>query len=290
MSEHGFGGAGDDTAEALVAEASTLGEQDRWYEAHELLAGELEHHAEDPRVLCWLGIAAQRLGEEGEAFDMFRRALAQQPEDPFILAVAGSAVAALDDPAGEGALRLAALTAPDFPLARQAYGAYLAREGLFDEALVELHAARKLTPEDAAVHADLGIALLLARRTSEGLDALEEALSHAPDDSWLRGLFGLALADAGRGEEAAEQLHQAANERAEDVEVQLLAALAMGAQGWEDPAWEAFARAEGAADSSDRELLAEVEDRLSAGADEAEEFLRMDLGPTLLRERLLQRT
>jgi hypothetical protein len=64
----------------------------------------------------------------------------------------------------------------------------------------------------------------------------------------------------------------------------------MGAQGWEDPAWEAFARAEGAADSADRVLLAEVEDRLTAGADEAEQFLRADLGPTLLRERLLQRT
>jgi Flp pilus assembly protein TadD len=290
MSENGFGTAGHDTAEALVAEAESLGEQDRWHEAHQLLADELESHAEDPRVLCWLGIAAQRLDEEGEAYDMFRRALALQPEDPFVLAVAGTAVAALDDPAGEGALRMAALTAPDFPFARQAYGAYLAREGLFDEALVELEAARRLAPDDAAIHMELGIALLLARKTREGLDALEEALSFAPDDSWLRALFGLALADAGRGEESAEQLHQAAGERPEDVEVQLLAALAMGAQGWEDPAWEAFARAEGAADSADGALLAEVEDRLTAGPDEAEQFLRVDLGPTLLRERLTQRT
>ena len=123
----------------------------------------------------------------------------------------------------------------------------------------------------------------------EGLDALEEALSRVPGDSWLRGLYGLALVDAGRGEEGAEQLHQAAEERDEDVEVQLIAALAMAAEGWEDPAWEALARAGQAADSSDRELIAEVEDRVEGGADAAGEFLRQDLGPSLLRERLLQR-
>ncbi|HEX6909155.1 MAG TPA: hypothetical protein VF142_02120, partial [Longimicrobium sp.] len=81
----------------------------------------------------------------------------------------------------------------------------------------------------------------------------------------------------------------AAAEREEDVEVQLIAALAMAAEGWDDPAWEALARAESGADSSDRELISEVEDRLEAGPDAAGEFLRQDLGPTLLRERLLQR-
>jgi Flp pilus assembly protein TadD len=198
-------------------------------------------------------------------------------------------VAALDDPSAEGALRMAALTAPDFPFARLSYGAYLAREGLFDEAITELEAARGLSPEDGLIHAELGMAYLLARRTENGLDALEEALSRTPGDSWLRALWGLALVDAGRGEEGAEQLHQAAGEREDDVEVQLIAALAMAAEGWEDPAWEALARAETHADSSDRELLTEVEDRLEAGPDAADEFLRLDLGPTLLRDRLLQR-
>ncbi|HEX2207224.1 MAG TPA: hypothetical protein VHG93_06040, partial [Longimicrobium sp.] len=240
-------------------------------------------------LLTWTGLAAQRVGEEGEAFEMFRRALGMEPQDPFVLASARSALAALDDPEAERAMRLAALTAPGFPFARAAYGAYLAREGLFEDAIAELTAARDLAPEDGSVHAELGMALLLARRTDEGLDALEEALSRVPGDAWLRGVFGLALVDAGRGEEGAEQLHQAAQEREEDVEVQLIAALAMAAEGWQDPAWEALARAGQAADSSDRELIAEVEDRVEAGAESAEEFLRQDLGPSLLRERLLQR-
>jgi Flp pilus assembly protein TadD len=283
---------GTERAEAIeeaAARAQSLGEDDRWDEAYEVVAEALDEEGEDALLLTWAGIAAQRLGEESQAFDHFRAALALGPADPFVLAAAGSGLSALDDPAAEGALRTAALTAPDFPFARMAYGAYLAREGLFTEAIAELEAARGLAPEFEGVHTELGIAYLLGRRTDEGLDSLEEALSRAPADSWLRALFGLALVDAGRGEEGAEQLHQAAGEREEDVEVQLIAALAMAAEGWEDPAWQALARAEVHADSSDRELISEVEDRLEAGADAAGEFLRLDLGPTLLRERLLQR-
>ena len=275
--------------EDAVARAQSLGEDDRWDDAYALLSEALDEQGDDALLLTWAGIAAQRLGEESEAYDRFRAALALEPSDPFVLAAAGSGIAALDDPAAEGALRTAALTAPNFPFARLSYGAYLAREGLLDDAIAELEAARGLSPEDGLVHTELGIAYLLARRTDAGLDALEEALSRTPADAWLRGLFGLALVDAGRGEEGAEQLHQAAAEREEDVEVQLIAALAMAAEGWEDPAWEALARAESSADSSDRELISEVEDRLEAGPDAAGEFLRQDLGPTLLRERLLQR-
>ena len=282
-------GARGAAIEGIVAQAQSLAEDELWDQAHAVLTQALEEHGDDALLLCWAGLAAQRTGEEGEAYEMFRRALALEPQDPFILASAGSGLAAVDDPEAERALRLAALTAPGFPFARAAYGSYLAREGLFDDAIAELEAARGLAPDDPSVHAELGIALLLASRTQQGLDALEEALSRTPGDAWLRGLLGLALVDAGRGEEGAEQLHQAAQERDEDVEVQLIAALAMAAEGWEDPAWEALARAGQAADSSDRELIAEVEDRVEAGADAAAEFLRQDLGPSLLRERLLQR-
>lgn len=293
MSEDGRrepeGGEREEAVEAVAAQAQSLGEEDRWDHAHAMLVQALEEHGDHPLLLCWAGIAAQRAGEEGEAYEMFRRALALEPQDPFILASAGSGLAALDDPEAERALRMAALTAPDFPFARAAYGEYLAREGLFDDAIAELEAARRLAPEDGSVQAELGMALLLAGRTDDGLDALEEALSRAAGDSWLRALYGLALADAGRGEQGAEVLHQAAAEREDDVEVQLAAALAMAAEGWSDPAWEALARASQAADGSDRELISDVEDCVEAGADAAAEFLRQDLGPSLLRERLLQR-
>jgi tetratricopeptide (TPR) repeat protein len=274
--------------EAIVAEAQTLGEEERWEEAHSLLVEALEEHGDSALVLCWAGISAQRLGNESEAYDFFRRALALQPEDPFVLSAAGSGVALFDDPDAEGALRMAALTAPDFPFARAAYGAYLAREGLFAEAVAELEAARGLAPEDADVQADLGMAYLLAGRPDDGLGTLEEALAMRPDDGWLRGLYGLALVEARRTEEGAEQLHRAAAERVEDVELQLLCALASAGEGWADEAWNAVARAEAAADSSDREMIEEVEEAIEEG-DEAISILRDDLAPSLLRERLLQR-
>lgn len=276
--------------EAAVAEAQGLGEQERWAEARELLAAALEEHGDDPLLLTWAGLAAERVGEEAEAYDRFRAALAMDPHDPFVLAAAGTGVAVLDDPAAEPALRTAALIAPDFPFARAAYGAYLAREGMVDAAIDELQAAVRLAPEDAGPATELGIAYLLAGRSAEGILALEEALGRAGDDvGWLRALLGLAMALEGRGEEGAELLHQAAGEREEDVEVQLLASLAMAAEGWEDAAWEAHARAEAWADGSDRDLLAEVEERLEAGAEAAGELLRAEVGPPLLRERLLQR-
>lgn len=274
--------------EALAAEAQALGEEERWDEALSLLLVALEEQGDAPLLLCWAGIASQRLGNESEAYDFFRRTLATHPEDPFILAAAGSGVALFDDPDAEGALRMAALTAPDFPFARAAYGAYLAREGLLTEAIGELEAARGLAPEDADVQADLGMAYLLARRSDDGLATLEEALSLRSDDAWLRGVFGLALVEARRTEEGAEQLHRAAAERVEDVELQLLCALAAAGEGWSDEAWNALARAQDAADTSDHDLIQEVEDAIGDGDDTAGE-LRDDLGPSLLRERLLQR-
>ncbi|HEX2201801.1 MAG TPA: hypothetical protein VHG91_00810 [Longimicrobium sp.] len=273
---------------ALVAEAEALGAEERWDEARSMLLEAVEEHGDDASLFCWLGIASERLGEEGEAYEFFRRALALEPTDPFVLAAAGTGVAAYDDPEAERALRLAALTAPGFPFARAAYGAYLAREGMYEQAAAELMAARDLAPDDTYVRAELGVTYLLARRTDEGLAELENALS-GPDESWMRGLFGLALIDAGRTEEGAEHLHRAASERVEDVELQLLTALAAAAQGWEDEAYAALARAEDAASPEDRELIRETEEAVEDGREAAEDFLREHLGPTLLRERLHQR-
>jgi predicted Zn-dependent protease len=157
------------------------------------------------------------------------------------------------------------------------------------EALGELEAARTLAPEDADVHADLAMTYLLAGRPDDGIPSLEEALSLRVEDGWLRSVYGLALIEARRPEEAAEQLHQAAGERPEDVEIQLLAALAASGEGWEDEAWNALARAEAAADASDSALIREVEEAIEAGREVAGHVLRDEFGPSLLRQRLLQR-
>jgi tetratricopeptide (TPR) repeat protein len=283
------GDEGGATAAEIVAEAESLGAEERWDEARELLLEALPDYAEDALLLCWLGIACERLGDEGEAYEFFRRALAQQPDDPFVLAAAGTGVSMYDDPDAEGALRMAAVTAPQFPFARSAYGAYLAREGLFDDALRELTAARDLAPEDAAVRAELGLTLLLAGRAADGIAELEDALGRV-DEPWLRGVYGLALLETeDRREEGAEELHRASAERTDDVELQLLSALASAAEGWEDEAWAALARGEAGAESLDADLIGEVEEAIEAGPEAARALLREHLGPSLLRERLHQR-
>jgi predicted Zn-dependent protease len=278
-----------EATEEALEQAASLAEEGRWDEARDALLERLEEDPENPELLCWLGIASREMGAEGEAYELFRRALAGTPRDPFVLASIGQGLAALDDPDAEGVLRLAALSAPEFPLARLAYGAYLAREGLFPEAAAELEAARGLAPEDVGVRAELAIAYLLAGRGEEGVEELESALALDAEDAWLRALYGMALLEAGRGGEGAEELHRASLERVEDVELQLLSALAAAGEGWEEEAWNALSRAEAAAEEVDAMLVQEVEERIEAGPEEALEFLRRELLAPTLRERLLQR-
>jgi len=272
----------------IVAEAQGLGADDRWDDARELLMVALGENENNAVLLCWLGIASERLGEDSQAYEFFRQSLAQDPDDPFVLAAAGTGVSMYDDPEAERALRVAALTAPQFPFARSAYGAYLAREGLFDDALKELTAARDLAPDDGAIRAELGVAMLLAGKTEPGIVELEEALGHA-DESWLRGVYALALLETSRAEEGAELLVEVSRDRLDDLEIHLLSALASAAEGWEDEAWGAIARAEDSAQALDADLIQEVEDAVSDGPEAARDFLREQLGPTLLRERLQQR-
>lgn len=272
-----------------LRDAATLVEEERWQEALQLLLAQERDHPEDPMLLCLLGATAREVGAEGQAYEYFRRCLAQNPADPVVLVTAGNGLAALDDPEAESTLRLAALTAPGLSLTRLHYGAYLAREGMYEPAIRELEAARALAEEDALVRLELATAYLLAERTAEGVEEMAEALAREAQDSWIRLLYALALVEEGRLEEAAEEMHRAAEDRPEDVEAQLLASLAAATQGWIEEAWNALARAEvgGAADPA---LLQEVEEALESDAEAAEALLRGALAPSALRTRLLERS
>lgn len=274
--------------EQVLQEALALGDEGRWDEMTDVLARGLEQAPDDPYLLCWLGVAERELGNDGAAYEYFRRCLAEEPMDPHLLALAGSGLAAFDDPEAESALRMAALSAPDLPMARLQYGAYLAREGLFDEALGHLRAAADLEPEDPTIHAELGTALALAGDIDAAIAEMESALELADDDAWTRLLLGLLYAERGRLEEAAEELTRAATERGDDAEAHIVAALAAAAVGWDDAAQTALASAGHVAERADVQLLEEAEERILAGADEARAMLLETVGPSILRERLAQ--
>lgn len=275
-----------ESIESILENALQLGEEGRWSEMARLLHDALEDHPDDAYLLGWQGVAEQELDNDGAAYELFRRCLDQDPLDPHLLALAGAGLAAFDDPDAESALRAAVLTGPDVPMARLNYGAHLAREGLFDDALEHLRAAVELVPDDPTVHGELATALALKGEMEEAAAVMTTALDMAPDDDWARVLLGLIQVELDELEEAAETLAQAAQERDDDGEAQLLAALAATAVGWEDVAHEALARAGIAFEGDDTSTMEEVEDRVLAGPEAARRMLRESLGPSALRERL----
>jgi protein O-GlcNAc transferase len=276
-----------DVAETLN-QALQLGEEERWQEMADALTLALRDVPDDPYVLCWLGVAEREMGRDGVAYEYFKRAWKEDPLDPELLAMVGAGLAAFDDPEAEAALRAAALTGPDVPIARLQYGGYLARNGMFDQALHHLQAAAELDPDDPAVHGELGIAYALNNKFTEASAAMETALELAPDDSFTRVLLGLVQLETGEIEPAAEQLIRAAEERPEDAEAQVVAALAAAAAGWDDSAQQIIARVEFSTERIDEELLDEARDVIDEGGEPAMTFLSETVAPVALRERLTQ--
>jgi tetratricopeptide (TPR) repeat protein len=276
--------------EGLLERALARAEQGEWDGAAGLLREGLEDHPDDPYLLCWLGTAERELGLEGAAYELFRRVLALSPRDPVLLATAGSAVAAFDDPAAEAALRTAALLAPDLARTRLRYGAYLAREGVLEEALRELDAATDLAPDDPLVHLEHGVAHVLGGDMVAGERCFGQAVELDPGDGWGLILLGLTRLELGELDEAAGVLEQGARNRPEDVEAQLMAALAVAASGLgHDRAEEMLERARLQAGRGDMGLIGEVERGIDDGPEAARILLSESLAPSSLRERLSQR-
>jgi tetratricopeptide (TPR) repeat protein len=169
------------------------------------------------------------------------------------------------------------------------YGAYLAREGLLDDALRELETALELAPDDPAVLYEFGVALFLAGKKDQGLEALTRGIDLNPKDGWSQVVMGMMEVELDRIEEATRDLSEGARQRPEDAEAQLLASLAALASGWEDLAYEMLERARQVATGADLPLLEAVEARLDEEGPEARSFLRLEVLPTLLRERLMAR-
>lgn len=276
--------------EEILAEALVLGEGGDWEGMIRRLGEALRLSPENPQVLGWLAVAEWELGNTGVAYDRFKEALSLELDDPFLLASAGNALAQFDDPAAEGVLRTATLLAPEFPLARCLYGAYLAREGLLDEAFRELQAALDLDPSDPEAVYEMGVARALRGEWEEAMECFARAQALDPEEEgWVRVLSGLVGVKLRRSEEAAQDLLQGARLRPRDTEAQFLAALAAGAVGWEDLAWEMWERGRQGASGVDSDLWTFVEEALEEGPQAAEAALAQEVVPRVLRERLMVR-
>ncbi len=275
--------------DALLERALTFADEEDWQGMADLIRENLGDYDDDPAMHCWLGVAERELGLEGVAYERFKRALALDPQDPHILATAGNAIAAFDDPDAEQALRAAALIAPDVVIGRLMYGAYLAREGFHEDALRELTAARELDPDDPLVAYELGVAYALGENHELATDSLADAVRLDPEDGWARVVFGLELLESERMDEAVGELMSGARLREDDVDAQLAAALAASATGRDGIAYEMLERARLRAVEEDIAFVTSVEDRLDAGHDASLSLLVEDLAPQMLRTRLRER-
>lgn len=275
--------------EQLLERAQSKAEEGDWESAADMLRGSLPDFEDEAALHCWLGVAERELGMGGIAYERFKRALALDPVDPYVLATAGNGVAAFDDPDAERALRTAAVTAPEVALTRLMYGAYLTREGFLEQGLEELRAARELDSDDPQIAYELGVGNALAGRNDAAADALADAVRLNPDDGWVRVVFGLVLLEADREEEAAGELMSGARLSEDDVEAQLAAALAAAAAGLDDVAYEMLERGRLRAMGDDVQIVDAVEEQIDAGAVSAASMLREDFAPDLLRRRLQER-
>lgn len=277
------------TIEDILEYAKQKGDDGDFDEMARVLEDALENAPEDPSLLCWLAVARRELGDEGAAYALFKDALALDPQDPHVLCTAGSALAHFDDPDAEPALRMAAVSAPELPLARWMYGAYLSREGMVEDALRELQAAASLDDEDPVIPLELGVAYALAGEIPKARMAVARAVELEPNDGWSLVLLGLLEFEEEDLDEAAADLSAGADLRPEDVQAQILAALSLGAAGWDQRAYEMVERARVRAEALDRETLVTVESCLEEGSDSALRFLKTTVAPVALHDRLMAR-
>lgn len=273
--------------EALERALVLAGEGD-WAGVAELLREELD---DDPsaEVLCWLGVAERELGMTGIAYERFKQALALDPRDPVVLATIGNALAAVDDPDAEPALRTAALLGRELPLARWMYGAYLTREGMLSEARGELDAARELAPDDPVIRYESAVWSLISGQADAAIDELARAVELDPDDGWTRVALGLALLERDRFDEALIEMEAGARLREDDVEAQYLAALVATVENHDDLAFEMLERARMRAEGTDLLTLQEVEEAMHDSPRAARRLLQGTLASSALRERLASR-
>ena len=163
------------------------------------------------------GIAHQRERRFREAEAAYRRALAEQPDQPDALNLLGTLIVG----AGGGAeaarlLRRANMLRPEDPTLRANLAAILVTGERIDEALAEIEKARSLASE--AIEVELNYAYILRRlgRGGEALAAYERISAAHPGNPMARIGAARCLLDLGRAAEAAVIFREVALERPND--------------------------------------------------------------------------
>ena len=163
------------------------------------------------------GIAHQRERRFREAEAAYRRALAEQPDQPDALNLLGTLiVAAGGGPEGARLLRRAITVRPDDPTLRANLAAILVTLDRLDEALAEIEKARALAPD--ALEVDLNHAHILRRlgRAAEALALYQRIDAAHPGNQLARIGAARCEVDLGHGAAAAITFREIAAQRPND--------------------------------------------------------------------------
>ena len=121
----------------------------------------------------------------------------------------------------EELFRAALAIEPDYAAAHSNLGNALQALGHLDEAIVSYRRALELMPDSPGIHANLGVALRAQHKLDAAATAFQRAIELAPDSVMLHGVLGSVLEGLGRFTEASACYQRVLELRPNDADAQI---------------------------------------------------------------------
>jgi len=170
----------------------------------------LRSRTDIPGAHFFLGLAADALGETGEAVAQYRAALKDNPNHSAVYNKLGliSHNAGKSDEAIAQFQKAVQLN-PVSTAARLNLAIELVQRGSYGQGLKELDELLRYNPHDAAAHFCMGFALLSSQRIDEAIAKFRQGLRYKPDNAEAHFGLGAALAAQHKREDAVTELREA---------------------------------------------------------------------------------
>ncbi len=180
-------------------------------------------------TLQLLGSGLRNVGAYPEAAEMLERAHRRHPRDFLICLHFARALHQSGHPLDSASFYMAVLALrPDSPVAVSEAGQELINVSEAARAEAVFREGIRRWPEDAILHVQLAMALLLQGRGEDAEAASEAAVRIAPNSAWVRAQRGLILLQRGRSEEAMAQVEEALRLGPDVAQIQWMASTAYG--------------------------------------------------------------
>jgi tetratricopeptide (TPR) repeat protein len=188
-----------------------------------------------------IAIKHQQAGRLGEAEEIYRRVLAESPNEPdalqllvMLLAETGRSEEGLE------ILNRAIATHPEAPEFHNALGEMLRKSRRWDDAIAGFQHALRLRPGYAEACSNMGIALWCKGQLKEAIDAWSLAVQWKPNFAQAHNNLGNALKETGRVNDAIAAYSQALRIKPDFVEAHLNLGNALQETGKFESAVEAY--------------------------------------------------